>query len=73
MSTRRYYKNVSRSVNGIINDKLTVLRDFGVVDDNNEDTIRDMLVKALEQYPTSDPEYIVDRTARPMIMQKLGA
>ena len=61
-----------RTVKHVINDKLKVLRDFGVVDDENELSIKKKFTDAFINAPGKDPDIIADRIARTMIMEKLS-
>ena len=55
-----------------IREKLGVLRDFYIVDDNNEAEYRVILQKAIDERPNGDVDMILDRTARKLIDGRLG-
>lgn len=52
----------------LIDEKMTVLEEFYVVNLENQHTIRARLEKAIAMYPNSDPAAVLDRVAREMIM-----
>lgn len=52
--------------------KLKVLRDFGVVDDDNEYSIKEQLNDAIKANPYRDYEIVLDQVAQEMIMKKLA-
>lgn len=55
-----------------INAKIRVLRDFCVVDDENESAIRNKLVGAVRDSRSSDYDRVLDCVARKLIAGKLG-
>ena len=55
-----------------IREKLGVLRDFYIVDDNNEAEYRAILQKAIDERPNGDVDMVLDRTARKLIDGRLG-
>lgn len=56
-----------------VREKLGVLRDFYIVDDNNIDEYRAILEDAIEAHPGGNVDAILDRTARKLIDKRLGA
>ena len=62
------------SLKTLINHKMKVLREFCVVDDDNEKEIKKYLQDYLEltmmTCPNRDPQVILDQAARPLIQQK---
>ena len=70
MPRRGYYKAI-RTVDTIVNEKIKVLREFYVVDIHNEESIRNMLLKAINERPDSNPDAIADRIAKSLIAAKL--
>lgn len=52
--------------------KLKVLREFGVVDDDNEYSIKEQLNDAIAANPNRDYEIVLDQVAQKMIMKKLS-
>jgi hypothetical protein len=55
----------------IVEEKLNVLEDFYIVDDNNREDIRKELVCAIRENPNSHPDYVADRFAKNLIANKL--
>ena len=55
-----------------ITEKLGVLRDFCVVNDNNEEEYRSILKKAIDARPGGDIYLALDRVARKLIDGRLG-
>lgn len=55
-----------------IDEKISVLRDFYVVDDKNEVEYRSILKKAIAAEPGCDIYLVLDRAARKMIDGRLG-
>ncbi len=56
----------------IVEEKLQILRDFCIVDHNNEDQIRSMLICAIHEHPNISPITMVDRIAKRLISEKLS-
>ena len=71
MPRRGCYRKTERSIETIVNEKIKVLREFYVVDDYNEESIRNMLLTAIRDRPDSDPDAVADRVARPLIASRL--
>lgn len=63
--------SVKKTTKTIINQKMRVLKDFYVVDDDNEDYIRKQMERALKDHPNEDPEVVLDHFAHPLIQSKL--
>lgn len=59
------------SVKQAINQKMRVLREFCVVDKDNEDSIRTYLKAAVDANLKYDYEHVLDRAAQVLIKQKL--
>lgn len=55
-----------------LKNKIRVLRDFYIVDDDNEEEYRNLLIDAVAKYPGRDYELILDKTATAIIMNRLG-
>lgn len=70
MPRKRHYQPV-RTTEMIVNEKIRVLHEFYIVDGNNEESIRNMLTKAIKDRPDSNPDAIADRIARSLIAEKL--
>lgn len=66
-----FYAPKERSVKQVINEKIQVLRDFYIVDDENENAVRKKLLAEISNAPDKDPDVIADRIARAMITEKL--
>lgn len=62
-------KSVAESA---IKEKLGVLRDFYIVDDNNADEIASILREAVDARPGGDIYLTLDRAARKLIDARLG-
>ena len=67
----RVYHPTKPSIKQAINAKLKVLKEFGVIDDNNEYDIREQLKEAIKAHPNRDYELVLDQVAHTMIMEKL--
>jgi hypothetical protein len=67
-----FWATTNRTVKQVINEKIQVLRDFYIVDDDNELDIRKMLTEAINNAPDRDPDVVVDRIARNMITERLS-
>ena len=61
-----------RDVKSLVNEKLHILQDFGVVNSKNYGEIRNDLLKAIKQNPDRDPQVVLDRAARPIINAAFG-
>ena len=69
--TSVYHQQVPVTDKQVINAKIQVLRDFYIVDDKNEDEIRNLLECALRAEPHKDRDVILDREAKKLIEEKL--
>lgn len=67
-----FYAPKERSTKQVINEKIRVLRDFCIVDDKNENSVRNKLLAEINNNPDKDPDIIADRIARRMISDKLS-
>lgn len=67
----KYYKTKIVTVEDIINEKIKVLQDFYIVDAENEESIRNMLITAVRDNPHRDPNVVVDGIAKTLIAEKL--
>ena len=56
----------------VVIDKMQVLKDFGIVDEQNYAEYEEMLYAAVREHPDSDPRSVLDRFVRPIIMKKLN-
>lgn len=55
-----------------IKEKLQVLRDFGIVDDDNEENLRNEMERAIVARPNTHFDRILDRFATDLYRQKLA-
>ena len=55
-----------------IKEKLQVLRDFGIVDDDNEESLRNEMERAIVAHPNIHFDRILDRFATDLYRQKLA-
>lgn len=53
--------------------KIRVLRDFYVVNDHNESSVRQQLFKAVEDEPNKDMHIVLDRVCKQLITEKLNS
>lgn len=67
-----HYYNPTRGSKQAIDEKIKVLKEFYVVDKDNEHIVRERLEKAVADHPDEDFDRIIDRVAWQMIEQKLG-
>lgn len=61
----------TRGIDLIVEEKLSVLEDFYIVDDNNRDEIKRDLICAIREQPTTNPDSVADRFAKALIARKL--
>lgn len=61
-----------RTADQAIQEKLKVLREFHIVDDRNEKSIKQKLIEAVEAEPKKNFDIILDRVAHTMIMNYLN-
>jgi hypothetical protein len=66
------YVPAERKLDQAINEKIKVLREFYIVDDHNEEAIRQKLIKAVKAEPNKNFDIILDRVAHTMIMNRLN-
>lgn len=55
-----------------IKEKLQVLRDFGIVDDDSEEHLRNEMERAIAAHPNTHFDRILDRFATDLYRQKLA-
>ena len=72
MAIQKAAKNKKSPVDTYIHKKIKLLKDFTVVDEDNEEEIKGMLYEAVEKYPNRNHEVIVDAVARYLIKQRLN-
>ena len=71
MAIQKASKNKKSPVDTYIHKKIKPLKDFTVVNKDNEEEIKGMLYEAVEKYPNRNHEVIVDAVARHLIKQRL--
>lgn len=71
VKTSVYHQNFIVTDQQAVDAKIQVLRDFYIVDDDNEDEIRNILEQALKAEPHKDRDVILDREAKKLIEEKL--
>ena len=67
------YVAPERTAKQAINEKMKVLREFYVVDDNNESEIKSLLTQAVEAEPNKNFDIVLDRVAHSLIEKKLDS
>lgn len=70
---KRKYIPVERSLSQAIREKMKVLREFYVVDKNNEKEIKQMLIDAVKAEPDKSFDVVIDRVAHTLIERKLNS
>lgn len=68
MGTNNY---IRKDVREYINDKLSILRDFGIVTSRNEYDIECQLIEAVKSNPNSPYDLLLDGVTKRMIKEKL--
>lgn len=63
-------KTLKREVRNSIKEKIKVLTELHVVNSKNEEIVTEKLVKAVKDKPYADPDLIIDRVARRLILNK---
>ena len=72
MPRKNYYKPV-RTMEMVVNEKIQVLKDFFVVNnDDEEKQTRTDLIIAIRSEPDSDMDSVADRFAKTLISEKLA-
>lgn len=67
-----FWASTNRSKRQVINEKINVLRDFYIVDNDNELDIRKKLAAEIDNAPDKDPDAVADRFARALITARLS-
>lgn len=67
------YVSTERTLAQAIREKMKVLREFYVVDKNNEKEIKQQLLDAVKAEPDKDFDIVLDRVAHTMIERKLDS
>lgn len=57
-------------IKSLVNEKMKVLRDFYIVDSNNESQMKKLLEQAIGNHPNSDPQVVLDHAASVLIKKK---
>ena len=71
MAIQKTNKSKKSPVDTYIHKKIKLLKDFTVVNEDNEEEIKGMLYEAVEKYPNRNYEVIIDAVARHLIKQRL--
>jgi hypothetical protein len=71
--SRDYYGATLITPEKAVKDKLNVLREFQVVDKNNEHDIKRIHENAIQAEPNKDFQIILDRVSHTLIMNKLNS
>ena len=71
MTIQKTTKSKKSPVDIYIHKKIKLLKDFTVVNKDNEEEIEGMLYEAVEEYPNRNYEVIIDAVARHLIKQRL--
>lgn len=69
--TSIYHLNFTKSDKQAVEAKLQILRDFYIVDHDNQQEISDLLFAAIKANADKDRDRILDREAKKLIEQKL--
>jgi hypothetical protein len=64
--------NYRGTIGSLVNQKMQVLRDFYIVDENNEVKVREYLMQYLRDHPNHDPQIALDHAASPLIRDKMN-
>ena len=72
MPAHPYRTTAKQTVKQVIDEKMKILREFYVVDDDNQAEIRQLLQDAVDAQPNSDYEYALQRLTHAMVMEKLN-
>lgn len=73
VTIRSHYVPAERTLNQAIQEKMKVLKEFYVVDRNNEKQIKQRLIDAVNAEPTKDFDIVLDRVAQTLIKEKLDS
>ena len=71
MAIQKTTKGKKSPVDTYIHKKIKLLKDFTVVDEDNEEEIKGMLYDAVKKYPNRNHEIIIDAVARNLIKKRL--
>lgn len=66
------YVPVERTLDQAIQEKIKVLKEFYVVDNRNEETIKQQLIDAVNAEPNKNFDIVIDRVAHTLIQRKLS-
>ena len=72
MAIQKTTKSKKSPVDTYIHKKIKLLKDFTVVNKDNEEEIKGILYDAVKKYQNRNHEIIVDAVARHLIKQKLN-
>ena len=71
MAIQKTTKSKKSPVDTYIHKKIKLLKDFTVVNKDNEEEIKGMLYGIVKKYPNRNHEIIIDALARHLIKQRL--
>ena len=71
MAIQKAAKTKKSPVDTYIHKKIKLLKDFTVVNEDNEEEIKGMLYGAVKKYPNRNHEIIIDAVARHLIKKRL--
>ena len=71
MVIQKTTKSKKSPVDTYIHKKIKLLKDFTVVNEDNEEEIKGMLYDAVKKYPNRNHEIIIDAVARHLIKKRL--
>lgn len=71
MAIQKTTKSKKSPVDTYIHKKIKLLKDFTVVNEDNEEEIKGRLYDAVKKYPNRNHEIIIDAVARHLIKKRL--
>ena len=71
MAIQKTTKSKKSPVDTYIHKKIKLLKDFTVVNEDNEEEIKGMLYGSVKKYPNRNHEIIIDAVARHLIKKRL--
>ena len=66
-----HYSPTVKTIDRRIDEKLNILEDFRAIDEKNREYARSIFVEALRNYVNSDPDAVLDRVAKSIIVNGL--
>lgn len=71
MAIQKTTKSKKSPIDTYIHKKIKLLKDFTVVNEDNEEEIKGILYDAVKKYPNRNHEIIIDAVARHLIKKRL--